>query len=45
VRPPVSQIPPEGAWVWQETPYGGKYWAFVKPPDLRNYRGFHTPGE
>jgi hypothetical protein len=44
-RPPLGQIPPEGEWVWQGTPYGGRYWAWVKRPDLRNYPGFHTPGQ
>jgi hypothetical protein len=45
-RPPADQIPPAGQWVWQETPYGGgKYWAFIKPPDFRNYRGTPTPGQ
>ena len=44
-RPPIGQIPPEGQWVWQETPYGGRYWAFIKAPNLRNYHGFHTPSQ
>jgi hypothetical protein len=45
VRPSgsVGEIPPGGQWTWQETPYGGRYWAFVKPQDPRNFRHFGTP--
>ena len=45
VRPSgsVSEIPPGGQWIWQETPYGGRYWAFVKPPDFSNFRHVGTP--
>lgn len=39
-------VPPAGQWVWQQSIYGGGggYWAFIKPPDLRDYHGFKTPG-
>ena len=42
----TGQNPPAGQWVWQEKIYsgGGGYWAFIKPQDFSNYRGFHTPG-
>jgi hypothetical protein len=45
VRPPGAgaEVPPGGQWIWQETPYGGRYWAFVKPQDPRNFRHFGTP--
>jgi len=45
VRSPgsVGEIPPSGQWIWQETAYGGRYWAFVKPQDPRNFRHFGTP--
>jgi len=40
---PSGSVPPGGQWIWQETPYGGRYWAFVKPQDPRNFRHFGTP--
>jgi hypothetical protein len=45
VRPPggSGEVPPGGQWIWQETPYGGRYWAFVKPQDPRNFRHVGTP--
>jgi len=45
VRPPgtFGEVPPGGQWIWQETLYGGRYWAFVKPQDPRNFRHVGTP--